>query len=272
MDINKDYYATLGVLPSAEQVLISAAYKVLAQRYHPDKLFASSDSATKKMAELNEAYSILSNEVKRREYDKARGNKTQSGDSYFSESGGDDPIGDDPLKKDWEIAVSYFPDLLKIEKEISKISWRLSSGFKAYLLESKLFEKRVEIAADMERRFLETYFGTNPEIVAFAKRIIFSEHREAARALNEAVRVLGNSINADTIISKVSLDFDLGSLRSQGYKVSEYIKYLESINYVVSPRKNGWEIREPLGGRARIENFDELSEYVSARKAEKRQK
>lgn len=272
MDINKDYYATLGVLPSVEQAVIRAAYKVLAQRYHPDKSSTSTDSANKKMAELNEAYSILSDEIKRKEYDKARGNKTQSSDSYFNESGGDDPVGEDPLKRDWEIAVCYFPDLIDIEKELSKISWRISSSFRAYLLESKLFEKRKEIAVGMERRFLETYFGTNPEIVIFAKALIFSERRDAARALNEAVRVLGSSINPSAIISKVSFDFDVGELRAKEYKVSEYIKFLESINYISSPRKSGWEIREPLGGRARIKTFEELSEYVSARKAEKRQK
>lgn len=37
----KDYYATLGVTPQAEDVVIKAAYRALAQRYHPDR-FASS--------------------------------------------------------------------------------------------------------------------------------------------------------------------------------------------------------------------------------------
>jgi curved DNA-binding protein CbpA len=33
MNATKDYYATLGVLPSAEDIVIRAAYKALAQRY-----------------------------------------------------------------------------------------------------------------------------------------------------------------------------------------------------------------------------------------------
>ena len=33
----KDYYRTLGVLDDAEDIIIRAAYKALAQRYHPDK-------------------------------------------------------------------------------------------------------------------------------------------------------------------------------------------------------------------------------------------
>ncbi|WP_103965400.1 J domain-containing protein [Nitrosomonas ureae] len=37
MNENKDYYAILGVTPLADNVVIRAAYKALAQRYHPDK-------------------------------------------------------------------------------------------------------------------------------------------------------------------------------------------------------------------------------------------
>ena len=35
MDQNKDYYAILGVHPTAEKTVIDAAYKALAKRYHP---------------------------------------------------------------------------------------------------------------------------------------------------------------------------------------------------------------------------------------------
>ena len=36
MNINKDYYAILGVLPNAENVVIKAAYRALSKLYHPD--------------------------------------------------------------------------------------------------------------------------------------------------------------------------------------------------------------------------------------------
>jgi curved DNA-binding protein len=35
-DPNKDYYATLGVLPDADLALIKSAYRALAKKYHPD--------------------------------------------------------------------------------------------------------------------------------------------------------------------------------------------------------------------------------------------
>ena len=65
----KDYYAVLGLLHTAELVVIKAAYKALAQRYHPDKFSGDPDVARSKMAELNEAYLILSNSQRRQALD-----------------------------------------------------------------------------------------------------------------------------------------------------------------------------------------------------------
>ena len=62
MDFNKDYYAILGVHPSAEKVVIDAAYKALAKRYHPDKNQNDAETAKRQMQEINEAYEILSDE------------------------------------------------------------------------------------------------------------------------------------------------------------------------------------------------------------------
>ena len=56
----RDYYAILGVTPQAEDVVIKAAFRALAQRYHPDKFSGSADDAHRKMAEINEAYEVLS--------------------------------------------------------------------------------------------------------------------------------------------------------------------------------------------------------------------
>jgi curved DNA-binding protein CbpA len=64
----KNYYEILQVSPNAEASVIAAAYKRLAQVYHPD-MQGSTSSA--KMTDINEAYEILSDPVKRTEYDRA---------------------------------------------------------------------------------------------------------------------------------------------------------------------------------------------------------
>jgi uncharacterized protein YlxW (UPF0749 family) len=75
----KDYYVILGVVPTAEDVVIRAAYKALVQRYHPDRCSGDQTEANAKMAEINEAYGLLSDPVKRKQYDADRGGEEENG-------------------------------------------------------------------------------------------------------------------------------------------------------------------------------------------------
>ena len=65
----KTHYEILGLLNSADDVVIKAAYKALAQKYHPDKHKTNQDMATRLMIELNAAHAILGNKAKRKAYD-----------------------------------------------------------------------------------------------------------------------------------------------------------------------------------------------------------
>lgn len=65
----KNYYKILGVLDDAEDIVIRAAYKALAQRYHPDKWNGNEEEANSKMSDINEAYGVLSDKSKRKKYD-----------------------------------------------------------------------------------------------------------------------------------------------------------------------------------------------------------
>jgi curved DNA-binding protein CbpA len=211
MDPNKDYYATLGVSPTAEDIVIRAAYKALAQRYHPDRSFEP-DEANRRMVEINAAYEILSDSTARNEYDRLRGSKPKSGDSYFGEDMNDPPKGIDPLQKDWAVAVRYFPDLEKLESRLANLSWRVANAYRAYILETKAFETRAEVAETMEREFLNTYFGTNPAIVSYARSLIKLGHRAAAKELNEVVRVVGSNIDAAQVIDRIRTDFGVRTM------------------------------------------------------------
>ena len=68
-----DFYRILGVHPSSEDIVIRAAYRVLAQRYHPDKCSRHDTEALSRMQDINEAYAVLSNRARRREYDRDPG-------------------------------------------------------------------------------------------------------------------------------------------------------------------------------------------------------
>lgn len=67
----KDLYQVLGLLHTAENEVIKAAYKVLAQKYHPDRHPEKKFLYTEIMAELNHAHAVLGNGRKRKEFDEA---------------------------------------------------------------------------------------------------------------------------------------------------------------------------------------------------------
>jgi len=64
----RDYYEVLGVDKNADDAAIKKAYRVLAKKYHPD-MNPGDAEAEKKFKEASEAYAILSDPEKRRQYD-----------------------------------------------------------------------------------------------------------------------------------------------------------------------------------------------------------
>ncbi|MDO5754812.1 MAG: J domain-containing protein [Tissierellia bacterium] len=64
----KDYYKILGVDKKADADEIKKKYRQLAKKYHPD-LNKGDDKAQEKFKEINEAYEVLGNEEKRKQYD-----------------------------------------------------------------------------------------------------------------------------------------------------------------------------------------------------------
>ena len=64
----KDYYEVLGVIKSSSSEEIKKAYRKLALKYHPDKN-KNDKAAEAKFKEASEAYHVLSNKERRKNYD-----------------------------------------------------------------------------------------------------------------------------------------------------------------------------------------------------------
>jgi molecular chaperone DnaJ len=67
----KDFYAVLGVSATASQDEIKKQYRKLAKRYHPDAN-ASDPKAAERFKEVSEAYTVLGDAEKRKQYDEMR--------------------------------------------------------------------------------------------------------------------------------------------------------------------------------------------------------
>lgn len=65
----KDYYDILEINETASTEVIKATYRALVKKYHPDNYELENEDITERMAELNEAYAVLSDEKKRKDYD-----------------------------------------------------------------------------------------------------------------------------------------------------------------------------------------------------------
>ena len=76
----RDYYEVLGVDRGADEATIKKAYRQLAKKYHPD-MNPGDKEAEKKFKEASEAYAVLSDAEKRRQYD-------QFGHAAFEQGGG----------------------------------------------------------------------------------------------------------------------------------------------------------------------------------------
>jgi len=82
---NIDYYKILALEKNANPEEIKDAYRELALKHHPDRN-RNDAKAVEKMKQINEAYAVLSDPAKKREYDTLRRQFGQSARSQFRQS------------------------------------------------------------------------------------------------------------------------------------------------------------------------------------------
>jgi curved DNA-binding protein CbpA len=200
----KDYYRTLGILDDAEDIIIRAAYRALAQRYHPDKWVGDKVEATKRMAEINEAYEVLSDHLKRTQYDREffKSTNRNQAEENIKDQGNNFEIDDE-----WEIATTFQKQLTQQYNELNKISPRLANTFKVELLLNQNFSSSADLKNKLEKEYLNKFYGDEPRIQNLAKALLLRGYTSEAIAINKIVRVLGANITYDDLIVTIEKDF-----------------------------------------------------------------
>lgn len=105
---NGDYYKVLGVDRKAPAKEIKKAYYQLAKKYHPDTN-KDDPNAGKKFQEVSEAYEVLSDETKRREYDMYGQTSEQMGRAG---GGGGARAGPEGFSQSWQYQSTINPEEL----------------------------------------------------------------------------------------------------------------------------------------------------------------
>ena len=100
---------------------------------------------------------------------------------------------------------------MELEAVLAKTSKSLAFTFRLYMISEKVFKERKRVADALHNAFLTNYFGEQRAILDFAKTLIAIGRKDAAKALNEAVRVLGDDLDPALVINRIKGRFGLFS-------------------------------------------------------------
>jgi hypothetical protein len=102
------------------------------------------------------------------------------------------------------------------------------------------------VAEKLETEFLSRYFGTNEQVLGFAKDLIVSGRKEAAKLLNQIVDVMGSDVDAKLLIDRVQERFP----NSFDHEVQELSKELtrtgRSVLAIAIAKLRGYEVEQPI--------------------------
>ncbi len=198
-----NYYEVLGVPRNASLELIKKTYAGLTKIYHPDIYTGDKTFATEKLKQINLAYDVLSSMEKRQQHDEEL-NANGTDDDIFGEDFDED--ADETysiiIKKDWDFACEFYPELDKTYEYLRNFSKSLALVYQIKLIEEKSFENFYDIAMELEFQFLKTKFGEEPKIVELARASIINGYKKFALDLNRALKVLGEG-SIDRILNNL---------------------------------------------------------------------
>lgn len=226
-----NYYSILGVTRTAEEFVIKAAYKALMRAYHPDRVKGYEEL----VKTINQAYEVLSDPLRRAEYDKIHSDLVD--ESTFEDKESSFDIDAD-INSDWLVMSEFYPELEKARQELCRYSSTLSTSYVLKMLESKDFKNYLDIANDLKEKYLQDYFGKNVRLVALAEQLLLAKARKPLLEINKLIRIMGEELDEQRIIKTLENKYpEVNQVEKLAY--SEYIKKLtKSTKELVAKARN----------------------------------
>jgi curved DNA-binding protein CbpA len=241
------HYDNLRVTRNATLGVIKAAYRALSQEFHPDK--NPGRDATRIMKIINEAYAVLSDSAARARYDATlAGNERQSSSAKQQETDGAQRAAeaaerqrrageaDAAAKKRREDEAAEQKRQAEAEPKRIVEECTGALGELGYRLAQKAVGWEVREPLGGRARI-----GSLEELVDYTKSRQFQKRQRAAADAKGVVE------------------------ESNPKCVEECARVLAQLGYRLAKKAMGWEVREPLGGRARIGSLEELIDYTKSK-------
>lgn len=273
-EIHKDFYQTLGVSPNEDVTNIQNVYRRLAKVYHPDIYVGDKDIANAKMAELNEAWSVLSDPYKRKQYDSNRTEAVLANtddsllktilDNYLAfEEHPEVSINDLPFDKYlFETAISNEQAILNIKAKLDRDQ---------HLRKSQIINTRIVLVPITHTRsYLSSEWNVACDLVVTSKEVICANCRGkgsigAGKNKQRCPNCNGSGKDLNKLTQtklengqcEVSIDEGFTNLKNElGYEISSDPSSLKHI----SLSKNETQLRclEP-----KITQKDKLTDFVT---------
>ena len=227
------YYDILGISPSDDLILVTAAYKRLAKKYHPDTSLLPRSEAEEKFKAISEAYRFVRRAMA----------KTGQTEAYYGPSqahsftpapsrSNSDRHGDN-----WGIICERHPRAKVLYEDLRKISPALSEEFKSIFLQDEYYGGIEEIASILEEEYLTRYFGNNDDIREFAKWLILNGHVSVALELNSEIVAVPVVKDSKGLIEKIIRRHNISDFGLESHPLDSR----DRIDYVVDmTRKIGF--------------------------------